>query len=113
MTHHPVLHGLAAVVLALTLMVPYAHPVYCDMGMHSQGPGGHVATAAPHHHGGSHHQQRPACHDLTTCGVASVAPVLTAQTGLPTPSTVAYLAPTASDTFVNNPTAPATPPPRV
>ena len=113
MAHQSLLRGFAAVLLATTLMVPYAHPAYCDMGMHVQTAGADAVTLPTHHHAGSHHQQRAPCHDQTSCGVVTVAPVLASQVVLPTPTTVAYLAPVPGETFANTPTDPNTPPPKV
>ena len=111
MTNHAILRGIAAALLTVALVAPYAHPAYCDMSMHVQ-PIGTQAAVMGTHHAGSHHAQHADCHDQTTCGVVSVAPVLAPDTRLPSTTTVALVAMGTGEAFVDSPTSPTTPPPR-
>lgn len=110
MTHNTVLRGLAAALLTVALVVPYAHPVYCAMSAHDQAGNAQAVMAVPHPHSASHHSQP--CHDKASCGVVSVAPVLASGTMLPTPTALPFDASAATGILIDTPTAPNTPPPR-
>jgi hypothetical protein len=109
MTNSPILRGFAAALLTVSL-AQYAHPVYCRMSGHMQGPTSQTAMVSAQHHSAPNHSH--ACHNTGPCGVVPVAPVLAPGTILPVPTTVALGTPAAREVLVDNTTAPNTPPPK-